>query len=627
MNLSVVMDVVNKTSKPLQGMASDSDHYAKKIKKLQQAQSNDSSALTMIASYQEIQKELDKNALEGEEATEKLAKLKAQMDATEEPSAALTNRLAKQAEKVARLSDKHNEYENSILQVSNQMRETGVDVGDLDGEFDRLSQSQINHARNIDSVSERYRRLRTAMAPIQRLNSSIRMPTLGTVKGAAMGGAGALASLAGFGVVMSDTADKVNELSMAANDISMPTGELQALRLQAQAAGAEGEDMDAALKEMNLRWGEMKTIGSGSMNDYFIDTGNGKAYKDLKNAKNAMEAYQVLVREIAAEKDVAKQNFMADEFFGGDSEKMLSVLKAGTDGLSKAKQQLEETGGPISDESVASAAAYTAVLKKLGVIVESLKISALTPAMKELSVIFNKLTENMKNADWRTEAIKKLKATVTNIMNAFKFLGNLILFVSENFRGLIATIAILKVGLIAVNAIIMGNPIGLIVAAIGAAIIAIIYLVDRFIGFDVILKAVGETIGWIWDGIKALINMLPDALIPDGWKASAEAAGDEVDKLNEKLNKIKDKNAKLGITIDETINKTTTNKASIYKPGGIEEQLAKMPKITPLTNQTIKSQAEIAVTIKSEKPINIDKATSERGTNLNLNVGNMMTSY
>ncbi|MDD9156861.1 hypothetical protein PVK64_11815 [Aliivibrio sp. S4TY2] len=43
----------------------------------------------------------------------------------------------------------------------------------------------------------------------------------------------------------------------------------------------------------------------------------------------------------------------------------------------------------------------------------------------------------------------------------------------------------------------MANPIGLMVAAIG----------------------------WVWDGIKSMISMLPDALIPDGWKASVEDAG------------------------------------------------------------------------------------------------------
>ena len=566
MNLSVVMGIVDKVRKPLQGMSSDSDHYAKKIKKIQQAQADDSGALTLIASYQKLQKELDRNALEGEEAAEKLAKLKIQMAATTEPSAALTNRLAKQTETLARLTDKHTHFEDSLHNTSKRMKKAGVDVNRLDSEFDRLSKSQSDHAKRVDTVSQRYKKLRTAMAPIQKLSKGIKMPTLDTVKGAAVGGGVILGSLVGMGAVVSDTATSLNELAMAANDIKMPVAELQALRLQAKGMGAESEDMDAALKEMTLRWGEMKTFKSGAMNDYFKDTGNRQAYDDLQNAKTSMEAYQVLIREIAAEQDSAKQNFMADEFFGGDSEKMLAVLKSGQDGLNKARQQVQDTGGPVDDESIASAAAYSSTLKKLGSIVESLKISALTPIMKELSVIFNQLAANMKNMDWREGAIAQLRTVVTSTFNAFKFLGNVIVFVSENFKGIIATLAIVKVGLIAINAVIMANPIGLMVAAIAAAGIGIVYLIDKFIGFDVILKKIGEMFDWVMGKIRAMINWLPDALIPDGWKTSAEAACDEVDNLNGKLSQIKDKNTTLGITTNETVNQSTTANTDAKNP-------------------------------------------------------------
>lgn len=119
--------------------------------------------------------------------------------------------------------------------------------------------------------------------------------------------------------------------------------------------------------------------------------------------------------------------------------------------------------------------------------------------------------------------------------------------------------------------------------------------------------------------------MLPDALIPDGWKTSAEEAGKEVDNLSSKLNQLKDKNTKLGITT-ETTNKTNQNTAIPHQwsaPGGITP----IQQTAPLTNQTLKSQAEVALTIKSDKPVIVDKATSEKGTDLNLNLGNMSMSY
>ncbi|ACH66750.1 conserved hypothetical protein [Aliivibrio fischeri MJ11] len=121
--------------------------------------------------------------------------------------------------------------------------------------------------------------------------------------------------------------------------------------------------------------------------------------------------------------------------------------------------------------------------------------------------------------------------------------------------------------------------------------------------------------------------MLPDALIPDGWKTSVEDAGKEVDKLSTKLNKVKDKNAKLGITTTESQTQTIATSYHNQSKQGLSNNIIPMSKATPLTNQTVKSQAEVALTIKSDKPVTIDKAKSEKGTDLSLNVGNMSMSY
>jgi hypothetical protein len=607
MSLSVVMGVVDKISGPLKGMASDSDHYAKKITAIKKAQSDDSAALHLIDTYKAIGKEVDKSALSLNEAKDKLtalqaketsatnakkalntelnkqierlAKLKmhseaaggsnkklnnmildqskalktlrAEATAANRPNAILTNQLAKQTEKVASLTRVSGDHNQRLTQVGKGMKKAGIDANKLDA---RLSTNYNSHAAKIDKVSKKYKKLQTIMSPFQKVNKAIKLPSLDTAKNGAMAGGAILGTMVGFGAVISDTANQVNELSKAAKDITMPVDELQALRLQAKAANAEAEDMDAALREMNLRWGEMKSLGSGAMNDYFKDTGNGQAYKDLKNAKNSMEAYHVLIREIAKEKDAAKQSFMADEFFGGDSEKMLSVLKAGTDGLNKAKQELNDTGGPISSDSIDAAKEFGSTLKKLSAIVNSL----------------------------------------------------------------------LKVAFIVLNAIMLGNPISLMVVGIAAAVIAIGYLIDKFIGFDVILKAIGAYYSFLWEGLKKLINLLPDSIVPD-WAKSAKEAGAEVDNLAGKVKNVKDKNIELGITTNETLNKNTNSK----RTGTTQKDSSVISgqKITPLTTYTVKSQAEVALTIKSEKPIIVDKVNSDNGTNLSVDVGNMMMSY
>ena len=728
MGLSVVMGVLDKVTAPLKSMTSNSDLYAKKIKKVQQAQANDSAALVLIDSYKNITNAAQNNALNLDAAKEKLQalqakesqaakkreednnklnrqleqqaerlnklnarasrsgtvndaltqkiaaqtakfeELKAKIEAVNRPNAARARQLAQQSSLVSRLAVDSDRYGNSLRDLSEEMQRAGVDSGRLDDETERLTRSQNANTESIERMTRHYGYLQRAMAIPQRLGGLIKMPTLDTVKGGAMAGGAALGSFVGFGVIIADAAERVNELSRAAKDISMPVEELQAMRLQAKSAGAEAEDMDAALREMSLRWGEMKTLKSGAMNDYFVDTGNKRAYKDLQNAKDATEAYQILLREIAAEKDVAKQNFMADEFFGGDSEKMLAVLKSGVDGLEKAKQQLNDTGGPITGESVQAASKFSSTLKTLSAIVESLKISALTPIMAELSIVFTDLIKKMKDMDWREQAISQLRVAVGRVFEAFKALGNGIIFLSENFKTIIAALAIFKVAMIAINAVIMANPIGLMVAAIGAAVIGITYLIDKFIGIGAALdwlrgatesvlgwlngalETVSNSIGNMGEKFESLIRMLPDSLIPDSWQDSLSATGDDidnvaskirkisdknahvgvnvsdygVDSLTGKLNAISDKNAMIGITTNENINQSVVSTRS--ELGG-ESVISPTSKIAPLTTQSVKSQAEIAVTIKSEAPVTVDKVGSDKHTNLSVDVGSMMLSY
>ena len=548
------------------------------------------------------------------EQSKALKKLRVEATAANKPNAILTNQLAKQAERVARLSRVSGEHNQRLTQVGKVMKKASIDVSKLDDEFARLSSNYDSHAPKIDKLSKRYKRLQTIMTPFNKVQKTIKMPSIETAKNGAMVGGAALGSMAGFGVIIADTAAQVNELSRAAKDVVMPVDALQAMRLQAKGAGAEAEDMDAAIKEMNLRWGEMKTLKSGAMNDYFKDTGNGQAYKDLMSAKNSMEAYQVLLREIAKETDVSKQNFMADEFFGGDSEKMLSVLKAGTDGLNKAKQDLEDTGGPISQDSIDSASEFEGTFKKLSAIINSLKISALTPIMKELSVVFGGIAEKMKNMDWRAEAVEDLRRVVSGVFTAFKAMGSAVLFLSNNFSEIVATIALVKIAFFALNAVMFANPIGLIVAAVMAAGVAIIYLISKFTDLGSIMSGIGNFFGFGDEDDKAI---------------------KKVDEMTIKIDNLKDKSIELGVTTNETANKNTNKRESSTfdngqynpSPGQINSSIRPMQQMTPLTTQNIRSQSEVALTIKSEKPVTVDKVSSDKGTNLSIDVGNMMMSY
>lgn len=610
MNLSVVMGIINQTTAPLKKMTQDTNVYAESIKKIEAKQRDQSAALGMIESFRQTRHAMDKNALAIATASEKLSELETKAANAQKPSAALTEQINKQRDKLAALNDTQDESKERLVKLGNQLKKTGVKMYDLDGSSNKLNQSYKKLGNEIKALSKKYARLQTVMKLPRGLNKALKMPTIEGAKNGALAATGIGGSMAAFSAIINDTANELDALRRSAEDIQLPVAELQAMRLQATQAGAEAEDMDAAIKEMALRWGEMKTFQSGAMNDFFKDTGNREAYEDLMKAKDASEAYQVLLREIAKETDVSKQNFMADEFFGGDSEKILAMLKEGVDGYEKAKQLLNDTGGAVDPESTQNAQSFTAAMDKLGAIVNSLKISALTPIMGELSTMMEELATNMKNMDWREEKIAELRYIVKGTFNAFRTLGSGVLWMSDNMSTVIGALLGVKIALIGINAVALANPFGMIIVAIGAIIAGVGMLIDYFGGLTKIMDNVKSFWNTIWGDDD------------DGDKAKQQA---KVSKQSQNHNAESELAYKRPSPHDYSQYQQVAQ--GNYGTYQAISQSSSGSAYQPIKNQTLQSKSEVELRIKSEKPVMVDKAKSEKGTDLNLDVGRLGFSY
>ncbi|QIJ87177.1 hypothetical protein G3U99_23385 [Vibrio coralliilyticus OCN008] len=627
MNLSVVMGMKDKISAPLKGISSESDHYAKVIKKVQKAQADDTAALGMIASFKSSQKAISKNALAIAATNEKLTELKAKAASTTRPSAALTEKISKQQDKLDKLNAEQTSYKNNLVRLGKQLSQTGVKMYDLEGESDRLNRSYKKHGQEIARLSKKYSILQGAMKPIQKLNGAIRLPNVASAtvgKGAALLGG---VSLAGLVSEVNSTADEMDKLAKVAGNLNLPIEELQAMQSQANHAGVESDALSGSMLRFTKRLGVLQETGTGALGSFLKKSGNS-LHKDLQGAEDTQQAYEMLLDTFSKLESPQKQMAFADAAFGQDGRKMLIMLREGTQGLTAARKELNALGGGATAEDAAKAEAYNDALQKIQESVRSMKFAALAPVMEKVTKVFTRFSDKFKNVQWRTEFIEKLIQTVDGLYRGFAFLGKGLIWVTQNFKGIVAALAIFKVAMIGLNAVIMANPIGMIVAAVGAAIIAITYLVDKFVGLDKVIKWVGEKVGWLWNKFKALINKLPDSLIPEGWKIETEQAGKQVDNLASKLDGIKNKNAKLGITTEETTNRreTTSSQYHAYQAGNLTAP-KQYQAYQPLTSQTLKSKSEVELRIKSDKPVTVDKAKSEKGTELNLDVGSLGWSY
>ena len=149
MNLSVVMGIVDKTTAPLKGMSSESDHYAKAIKKIQKAQADDSAALGMIDSFKSTQTASDKNALAIAAASEELEKLRSQAKAASQPSAALTEQLENQKDKLKALNKTSDDNSEAMAKATKELKRLQAESANTATPSKKLTDSKGNQ---LDSI-------------------------------------------------------------------------------------------------------------------------------------------------------------------------------------------------------------------------------------------------------------------------------------------------------------------------------------------------------------------------------------------------------------------------------------------------------------------------------------------
>lgn len=604
MNLSVVMGVVDKMKAPLQTLTQSTNRFTKEMEALQAKQADTSAQMAMISGFKQTESLMQKNATAISVAAEKLAELEAKAAKAEKPSAKLNAQIDKQRAALNLLNDDQAHYQAALDKASNAMKKAGINTGKLDDEFDRLNGSYAKQVEQLSKVGASYDKLQRRLKPLQSMSDKIRLPTMEGVQNTASAAMAPLAGVGLLGLVINDTASEINSLAKAASEVKMPIEMMQAMRLQATNAGAEAEDMDSAIREMALRWGEMKTLKSGAMHDYFKDTKNPAAFKALMSAKDEAEAYKILINEIAKEADVSKRNFMMDEFFGGDSEKLIAVLSAGTKGLEAAKDKLDSVGGIVDDDAVKNAKAYSNGLKELGLIINTMKVSVFVPIMGRLAETFKGFAQSMQNADYREDVINQVGQGLVTLYNVFSSIGKAVLFVSEHWKGLIASLALVKIAVLALNAAMIANPVGLMVAGIAALTVGITYITSKFVTFTEVVDFVKSAFDGLMYGIKKIISFIPDALVPDSWKASIEGIRKEVEAMD-----------------NASINLNHSTNANGFKP------ISSMGAYQPLGNNSTLSKSQVDVTIKSESPLLIDSLKADKQTELNVSTGNMLMLY
>lgn len=337
--------------------------------------------------------------------------------------------------------------------------------------------------------------------------------------------AGVLA--AGFAIKktldMSTAVAKVgDEAAKTSRLMGLSAETLQEFRFAADRQGVSAEMLDKSFIALQKRVGELK-LGTGSLFAFLNKTGNTALIKQLKGAKSTEEAFSILQKTIAGIKDPTQKAAFASAAFSRSGIEMLKVIDAGSEGLTKLREDARKYGGVVSNEAAMASEEFIDAQTNMNFAIKGLTNTlgiALMPKVKEITErITNWIGENKDLVKVKVAAFAdKIGKTIDFVVrNADKLIIGLKILIGL-FVGLKAVTIASKVAMVSMqaatiaynvatktfstitkvatavqwawNAAMLANPIVLIVVAVIALIAAIAALI---IWWEDIIKWVKES--------------------------------------------------------------------------------------------------------------------------------------
>jgi hypothetical protein len=306
--------------------------------------------------------------------------------------------------------------------------------------------------------------------------------------GAALSGAG-LAILGALGYAAKGAADYGSEIKDAADRTGLGIVELQELKHAAELSGASLEDLEAGMKFM-----QKGGFGSGA--------------QDVEKWANV----------IAGMKDPAQQTAKAIEVFGRGGARLIPLLKEGSAGIARLREEARRLGLVMSEEDVNAAEAFGDQLKTAETQARLLKVQIGVALIPTLSTALKQLTE-------LTGGLINFVHKNPEIVTAIAILGVVLTITGAAFIGLgtaaLLASAMITVAIHIVNAAIwlfkIMNPevllfsvlIGAVALAlaglpvfVGLTLYSLYKLLDSFSEGRALLNALGEALGPFWERFK-----------------------------------------------------------------------------------------------------------------------------
>ena len=202
---------------------------------------------------------------------------------------------------------------------------------------------------------------------------------------------GSVLTVGAFAGMVRGVADAGDQLAKLSTRTGIAVEELSKLQYAASLSDVSTEDLSTSLGRLNKALGEAAD-GSKQATEALARFGIPPG------ALNASQAFEVIADRVKNTGDQTKIASAMNDIFGRSWDKLIPMIKGGSEGLRDAGDELERMGGVMSGDLAKASEQFNDNLTKIGASLDSLKVQSLGPVVEGLESLTSKFNEATKAA-------------------------------------------------------------------------------------------------------------------------------------------------------------------------------------------------------------------------------------
>ncbi|MEZ9880542.1 phage tail protein [Vibrio sp. 10N.261.51.E5] len=353
--------------------------------------------------------------------------------------------------------------------------------------------------------------------------------------------------------LMTITNQQTAEMVGMAEAYDMSIDRFKAWNGVAQQAGLNGENIGDLVEELSNKFGEFKALGEqSSVADVFGALGIDAA---MMEGMNAADQFEFIMKRLESVTDKQQAASLADMLFGGEGNKVVTYIRntgkglnelldeqrqfnlltnEGADGAKKyghsfnnltntitsAWQEISGiVGGTMADDiQMLGSTVSKYVRENKAEVVSTLK--SLVYGAKDFAVAIWSVGSAVNSVAQAMGGWQVIGAAIGSLIAA-KLVVGMASFVATGFQ-VAKAIGLMKTGMAGLNVVMAANPIGLVVAAVGALIFAGVQLYQNW---DAVTAWFSGKLTWFktefpatFNFIKTLFDWSPLGMVINNWE-------------------------------------------------------------------------------------------------------------